>query len=72
MKKHWTAQLASDLVCVRTVDQTAQTTHEIATIKKMCRSAIQPYIKQAVDAGKLEQVWKRDGTKIVPAYRPKK
>ena len=66
------ARLASELVCTRIIDQTAETAREIADKNRLNVWQAQREVKKLVISGTLEQVWKKIGRTTIPAYRIKR
>lgn len=62
----------SDTIALRVVDDRAETALELADATGLGRSVINKLIHANLKAGKWEQVWKKSGSRHVPAYRPRK
>lgn len=62
-----------DLLPKRVVDPKALTINEIVSkTPGFGRSSVDKMIRERIKSGEAEQVWKKVGTKYVPAYRAKK
>ena len=70
IKPKWTALLASELLSDgRIYDSKAETVQEIASKNGISENTARRKLKIAVGSGQLEKVWRRIGTRSVPAYR---
>lgn len=62
----------SDMIEKKVVDPNAETIAEICAATGKNRCGLQLLANDYVAGGKWERVWKKNGNKLVPAYRVKK
>lgn len=73
MKANKTAALlVSELFTKRVIDESAETSAEVAAKNGIHENTAQRKIRKLLESGVIEQVWKRVGRNVVPAYRTKK
>lgn len=61
----------ADEIGRKVFDQSAETISELVEATGQTRSYIGKLAKAQIASGKWEQVWKKTGPKVVPAYRRK-
>jgi DNA-binding Lrp family transcriptional regulator len=66
------AVLVSELFERRVVDPNAETIVEIAEKTGESERTVSRRIRKLIEAGKVEQVWRRDARNTIQAYRVKK
>ena len=59
----------SDMFQKKIVDPNAETVKEISDKTLMCTTKTKEMVLNLVAEGKIEQVWKRVGIRLTPAYR---
>jgi hypothetical protein len=61
--------LVSTLIPRKTIDQSAQTITEIVAVSGVNKNTVGPEVRRLLAEGKIEKVWKRVNSQVVPAYR---
>ena len=64
--------LVSALFPQKIIDESAETIQELCEKTGLYRQALNKEISRRVKSGVVEQVWKKSGRNLVPAYRIKK
>lgn len=64
--------LVSELIKKRIIDNSAQTVLELSTEWQYARSTTEREVQRLMAAGTIEKVYKKNGDRLVPAYRIKK
>lgn len=68
---HAAAVLVSELFQRKVIDDTAETCDEISAKTGRQILLVRKQVRGMVESGMIEQVWKRHGRQLVPAYRTK-